>query len=185
MVDPLLQQLDGHLVKIVSHLKEEYSRLQVGRASASLVEHLTVDAYGSRQPLKAVGNISVPDARTLQIQPWDKSLLSEVEKAIRASDLNLAPVNDGMVIRLNIPPLTEERRRDIAKVVNRLAEEARISVRHARQEAHDQLKGLEKESKITEDQLRGGEKRVQEKIDKINGEIEQLAKSKEKDIMTI
>jgi len=185
MVDNVLQQAEAEFKKAFEHLKSEYSHLQVGRASAALVEGLSVDAYGMKQPLKAVGNISIPDPKTIQIQPWDKGLLTEIEKAIRNSDLNLAPVNDGVVIRLNIPPLTEERRKDLAKVVHRLAEEARIAVRHVRQKAHDDLRDMEKNSQITEDQMRGGQKRLQEKVDHINGEIETLAKNKEKDIMTV
>lgn len=185
MIDKVLQQADGEFQKVLDHLKGEYSRMQIGRASAALVEGLTVETYGSRQPLKGVGSVSIPDPKTVQIQPWDKGLLAEIEKAIRNSDLNLSPVNDGVVIRLNIPPLTEERRKDLAKVVSRLAEEARITVRHARQKAHDQLKDMEKKSEITEDQARMSEKKLQEKVDKVNMEIEMLAKNKEKDVMTV
>lgn len=185
MTDKVLQQAESEFQKVLDHLKGEYSRLQIGRASAALVEGLIVEAYGSKQPLKAVGSVSVPDPKTVQIQPWDKSMLSEIEKAIRNSDLNLAPTNDGVVVRLNIPPLTEERRRDLTKVVSRLAEESRITVRHARQKAHDQLKDMEKKSEITEDQARSAEKKLQDRVDKINGDIELLAKNKEKDVMTV
>lgn len=185
MPEKILQQIDGELQKAVEHLKGEYARLQIGRASAALVEGLAVEAYGSRQPLKAVASVSIPDSKTVQIQPWDKSMLAEIEKAVRNSDLNLTPVNDGVVIRLNIPPLTEERRRDLTKVVSRLAEEARITVRHVRQKAHDQMRDMEKRSAITEDQARNGEKKLQEKVDGINGEIEMMAKNKEKDVMVV
>ncbi len=185
MLDSVLQKTEGQFVKVIDHLKGEYSHLQIGRASAALVEHLMVDAYGSKQPLKGIGSISVPDPKTVQIQPWDRGLLVEIEKAIRNSDLNLAPMNDGVVIRLNLPPLTEERRRDLAKVVGKLAEEARISIRHARQEMNDEMKKLEKEGKVTEDQLHSFEKRLQERVDKVNLEIETMSKNKERDIMTV
>lgn len=185
MLDALLQKTDGEFNAVIDHLKGEFAHLQIGRASAALVEHLLVEAYGSNQPLKGIASISVPDAKTVQIQPWDRSLLSAVEKAIRNSDLNLAPTNDGVVIRLNLPPLTEERRRDLAKVVGKLAEEARISIRRARQNMHDEMKSQQKASAITEDQLHIYEKKLQESVDKMNLEIETMAKNKEKDIMTI
>jgi ribosome recycling factor len=185
MLDALLQKTDTGFNKVIEHLRDEFSRLQVGRASATLVEHLTIEAYGSKQPLKGVASISIPDSKTVQIQPWDRSLLAEIEKAIRNSDLNLAPTNDGIVIRLNLPPLTEERRKDLAKVVGKLCEEARISIRHERQEMHDEMKKMEKSNQVTEDQLHTYEKKLQDKVEKMNLEIESMAGNKEKDIMTI
>jgi ribosome recycling factor len=184
-MEDLISQAQGEFVKIVDHLKSEYSRLQIGRASASLVEGVHVEAYGSRQPIKSLANISVPDAKTIQIQPWDKSLLSAVEKAIQTSDLNLTPVNDGIVIRLNLPPLTEERRKDLVKVVSRMAEEARISVRNVRQKVHDKGKEREKSKEATEDQMKLFQKKLQEKVDAINLEIEKMSKGKENDVMTV
>lgn len=185
MVNDLLQQSQAEYSKALEHLKAEYSRLQIGRASAPLVENLSIDAYGSVQPLKAVAGISIPDAKTIQIQPWDKGLLKAIEQAIQSSDLNLAPLNDGITIRLNLPPLTEERRRDLTKVVHRLAEEARIAVRHARQKAQEKARELQKNGDITEDEFRSFEKSLQEKVDKINQEIEQAAKAKEADVMKV
>ena len=185
MLDALLQKTDAEFKNMLDHLKGEYSHLQIGRASATLVEHLLIEAYGTKQPLKGMSSITVPDSKTVQIQPWDRSLLAEIEKAIRNSDLNLAPTNDGIVIRLNLPPLTEERRKDLAKVVGRLAEEARISIRRARQDMHDVMKAKEKDSAITEDQLHVYEKKLQESVDKVNLEIETMARNKERDIMTI
>lgn len=185
MLEEVLQLAEIEFRKSYEHLKSEYGRLQLGRASAALVESLQVEAYGVHQPLKAVASVSVPDSKTLQIQPWDKGLLSEIEKAIQTSDIHLTPINDGVVIRLNIPPLTEERRRDLTKVVHRLAEEARIAVRQGRQKALDKLKEMEKNNEAGEDHVRSIEKKLQEKVDQMNLEIETHAKNKEKDIMTV
>lgn len=185
MIDNVLKQADSDLGKALEHLRGEFSRLQIGRASAALVDNLNVEAYGSSQPLKTMANISIPDPKTVQIQPWDKGLLQSIEKAITNSDLNITPSNDGIVIRLNIPPLTEERRAELIKVVHRMAEDARISVRQARQKNMDSVKEMQKNSEVTEDQMHLCEKKLQEKVDKTNSEIENLAKSKESDMMTV
>lgn len=169
----------------IAHLKDEYSKLQVGRASTGLVESLTIDAYGAIQPLKAVASISTPDARTVQIQPWDKAMLPAIEKAISDSDLNMNPTNNGAAVILNVPPLTEERRKDLVKVVNRLAEEARISIRNMRHDAMTSYKKQEHEGDMTEDDRVGAERKLQEKVDKANAEIAELAKAKEGMIMTV
>ena len=171
--------------KAISHLEDEFTSLQVGRASSGLVENLMVESYGTMQPVKAVASISVPDAKTVQIQPWDKSILAAVEKAIRESDLNLNPVNNGLAVILAIPPLTEERRRDLVKVVGQLAEEAKISVRNARHEAINALKKMEHEKEIREDERSRAEKQIQEKTDELNTKITELAKKKEELIMKI
>lgn len=184
-MDELLQQAQGEFAKILEFLRGEFSRLQIGRASSALVEGLMVEAYGSKQQLKSLAGVSIPDAKTIQIQPWDKSLLAPIERAVQTSDLNLTPLNDGLVIRLNLPPLTEERRRDLTKVVHRMTEEARISVRNARQKAQDKAKEMEKNKELTEDQVKGFQKKLQDKVDATNLEIEQSAKTKENDVMTV
>jgi ribosome recycling factor len=184
-MDEILSNANVDYAKIIDHLKSEYSRLQVGRASAALVEHVQVESYGMRQPLKAVASISVPDAKTIQIQPWDKSQLSAIEKGIMASDIGLTPQNDGIVVRLNIPPLTEERRRELAKVVHKVAEEARIGVRNVRQKALDKAREKEKSKELTEDQMNTFQKKLQDKVDSVNIEIEKMAKNKEADVMTV
>ncbi|MBD3360378.1 ribosome recycling factor [Candidatus Peregrinibacteria bacterium] len=171
--------------KTVDHLKDEFGRLQVGRASSSLVENIPIEVYGTTQPLKAVASISIPEPRTIQIQPWDKGSLAEVEKAIVGIGTGLNPVNDGVSIRINIPPLTEERRKELTKHVKELAEDARISVRNARQEAHNSFKSMKESSKITEDDFYKADKRLQEKVEEINDEIDSLAEAKEKDVMTV
>lgn len=183
--EPFIQTAVSDFEKALAHLNDEFSRLQVGRANPSLVEHVLVEAYGAKQPLKNMANISVPDPKTLQIQPWDRSLLGAVEKAILQSDLGLNPVNNGVSILLNIPTLTEERRRDIVKIVNKLAEEARISVRNIRQTAHAKFKQMAQDKQITEDEVTGAEKRLQEKVDAYNGKIGEAAKKKEEMVMTV
>jgi len=171
--------------KALQHLKIEYSRLQLGRANASLVENILVEAYGVSQPIKAVAGISIPDPRTIQIQPWDKGNLGPIEKGILASGIGLNPVNDGMVVRISIPALTEERRADLTKRVHKLAEEAKISVRTARQDAHKSFKQSKEDGETTEDDLKDGEKNLQGKVDEYNKKIEETAGAKEKDVMTI
>jgi ribosome recycling factor len=184
-IETTFQELDASLTKIVNHLKGEFSQLQIGRASSALVEHIEVEVYGSRQPLKAVANISVPDAKTVQIQPWDRSTLQSIEKAIQVSGLGINPSNDGVVIRLSIPPMTQERRKDLTKLVSKIAEESKISVRNARHAAMEELRAGEKSGDLTEDQLKVSEKKLQEKVDQVNRDIESLTKSKETDILTI
>lgn len=171
--------------KVINHLKDEFAGLQIGRASAGLVEGLMVETYGSMQPLKAIASVSVPDARTIQIQPWDRGVLAVVEKAIRESDLNLNPSNNGLAIILSIPPLTEERRRDLVKVVGRMAEDARIAVRNLRHDAMGVYKRQEHDGDMSEDERKRAEKVLQEKVDAVNLEITDLAKKKEEAIMTV
>lgn len=161
------------------------ARLQMGRASPSLVEDLKVEAYGSMQPVKSMASVSVPDPKTLQIQPWDRNLLGAIEKAIQASNMGLNPINDGRVIRLPMPPLTEERRKELVKVIHQMSENAKISIRTSRGTAHGAFKTMEEGKEITEDDRRLAEKHLQEKVDKANLEVEELIKKKEKDIMTI
>ncbi len=171
--------------KAVDHMKVEFTRLQVGRAHSALVENIPVDSYGTSQPVKAVASISIPDPKTIQIQPWDKGMLAPIEKGIVGIGTGLNPVNDGLCIRINIPPLTEERRKDLTKIVHKLAEDARISVRTARQDAHNHFKQLKTSSEITEDDLHSANKHLQDKVDDVNKQIDELAKGKEKDVMTV
>ncbi len=144
-----------------------------------------VEAYGSQQPIKNMASINVPEARSLSIQPWDKSVLGAIEKAILASGLGLNPINNGAALLINIPSLTEERRKELVKIVNKLAEEARISIRGARQTAHDKFKTLKQEKKITEDEATGAEKKLQERVDEYNKKVADLAKAKEEAVMTV
>lgn len=182
---PYLDTAKKDFEKAVDHLKNEFTKLQIGRANATLVEDVKVEAYGTTQPLKAIASISIPDPKTIQIQPWDKSNLNQIESAILTSGLNLTPINDGNVVRINIPPLTEDRRSELTKLVHQLAEEARISIRNARQTAHEAFKKLETDKEISEDDFHRANKVLQDIVDKTNEQIEELAKVKEKDIMTV
>ncbi len=181
----LVQKTQVELQKVIEHLTDEYSKLQIGRASAAMVEHLMVEAYGAMQPVKAVASVMVPDGHTLQIQPWDRSMLAAIEKAIRDSDLNLNPSNNGIAVMLNIPPLTEERRRDLVKVVGRIAEESKIAVRNKRHDLMADLKRMQHDKQISEDDQNKAEKDLQEIVDKLNLQIEELARKKEETIMTV
>lgn len=183
--EQVIKNLDEQMAKALAHLRDDFAGLQIGRASAALVERVAVEAYGVMQPLKAIANISIPDARTIQIQPWDRGTLQSIEKGIQLAEIGLNPQNDGVVIRLNIPLLTEERRRELSKIVNKMAEEAKIGVRNVRHEAMEDVKKAQKNSEISEDQLKGAEKVIQEKVDKINSEIDTSAKEKEADIMKV
>ena len=185
MAHPSVQKAQTDFQKTLEHLLEEYSGLQIGRASSSLVENLMVEAYGMMQPVKAVASVMVPDGRTVQIQPWDKAMLAGLEKAIRDSDLNLNPTNNGLAVILTIPPLTEERRRDLVKVVGRMAEEARIAVRNLRHDVLAQLKRQAHEGELTEDDQNKAEKDLQDAVNKINAQIDVEAKKKEESIMTV
>ena len=184
-MDNTIAQAVQDFQKAIEHLKNEFTRLQVGRANASLVESVNVDVYGVSQPVKAIATISIPDPRTIQIQPWDKSNLAPIEKAIVGIGTGLNPVNDGICVRIAIPPLTEERRVDLTKHVKKLAEEARITVRNSRQDAHNAFKKLKGDGDFTEDDLRDADKKLQGKVDDVNKQIDDLAKSKEDDVMTV
>lgn len=180
MSDPRISSYHQDAEKIVHHLQTEFSTLQTGRANASLVEHLNVEAYGQKMNLKGVASVSVQDARTIVIQPWDKSTLGAIEKAIQLSEMGVNPVNDGIVIRISLPAMTEERRKELVKIVQKLSEEARISVRQARQKALDAIKQDPNET------LRASmEKQLQAEVDKSNGKIDELRKQKEEEVMKV
>jgi len=166
--------------KVLQYLQQEYSKLHTGRANASLVEHVNIEAYGQKQELRTIASISVQDARSLTIQPWDKSILGNIEKALQQIDLGTTPVNDGVLIRIHLPPMTEERRGQLTKIVDALAEDARISIRKARQIAHDSMKE-EKE----EDLRYTLEESLQEAVDEANKHIDDVRGRKEKEVMTV
>ncbi|MEK7218255.1 MAG: ribosome recycling factor [Patescibacteria group bacterium] len=180
MADPRITSFHAEADKVMQHLKMEFSKLQTGRANAALVEHVEVDAYGVKQPLKSVAGITVQDARTIMIQPWDRSVLANVEKALRQVDTGSSPVNDGVVIRITLPPMTEERRTKLKKIVATLAEEARITIRKQRQEAHDVIK-TEKDEDVKETQL----EQLQKAVDEANAKIADASKKKEDELMKI
>jgi ribosome recycling factor len=167
----------------VDALGREFAGVRTGRATTALLESVRVDYYNTPTPVPQVANVSVPDARTLLIQPWDPTLLSKVEKAIQKSDLGLTPANDGKVIRLTIPPLNEERRKQLAKAVGKLAEEARVAVRNVRREAKDRFRALAKEKKISEDDEKRSESELQKLTDRFVQKIDELLKKKEQEIL--
>ena len=171
--------------KTLSALNNEYSSMRAGRANAAVLDKIRVDYYGTPTPINQMAAVSVAEARILTIQPWDKSCLSSIEKAIQTSDLGINPQNDGSVIRLTFPPLTEDRRKDLCKDAKKMAEESRVSVRSVRRDCMDKLKKMEKASEITEDDLKNGEKKIQDITDKYIKEIDKACEAKEKDIMEI
>ncbi len=184
-IHPYIQKAETEFQKILHHLKDEYVRLNIGRANAALIENISVDAYGSIQPLKALSSISVTDPRTLQIQPWDKANIMNIMKAIQIADIHVNPNQDGMIIRIVLPPLTEERRKELVKVVHRMAEDARISIRSHRQDIHNVFRKMQQNDEIPEDQFHLAEKKLQEKVDAFNKQIADTASAKEKDVMTL
>lgn len=177
-----LSDLQQHIDKAKSHLTEELAKIQTGRASTGLVDHIKIDSYGSLQPLKAVASVSIPEPQSISIQPWDKSMLQPIEKAIQMADLGLTPNNDGVSIRINIPPLSEERRKELCKLAKKLAEEAKVGVRTGRQAV---IKSINATSSLSEDDVKGHEKKVQEKVDEANKALDDMYAAKEKEIMTI
>ena len=177
----LQQQMD----KTIEALKFEFSTIRAGRANAQMLDKIRVDYYGTPTPINQVGSISVPEPRTLMISAWDKSAIKEIEKAIRNSDLGLNPTNDGEVIRINVPALTEERRKELCKQAKKASEEFKVRIRNERRDANDKLKKLEKEGEITEDELKKAQDNVQKMTDKYTKEIDSLLETKEKDIMAV
>ena len=171
--------------KALEHLQEEFGAVRAGRANAKVLDRITVEYYGSETPLNGVATISSPDARTLVISPWDTKLLKDIQKAIQISDLGINPQNDGRVIRLVFPQLTEERRRDLTKQVRKYAEEAKVALRNIRRDAMDYIKGLKKKSEITEDDQKKAEKDLQELTDKYIKKVDDACAVKEKELMAI
>jgi ribosome recycling factor len=171
--------------KTVQSLKDNFASLRTGRASASLFDKIRVDYYGEKSPLNQVANISIPEARLIVIQPWDKALIGEIEKAIRSSELSLNPSNDGKVIRVSIPPLTEERRKELVKQAKNQAEQSRVAIRNIRRDGNEELKKLLKDSELTEDEEGKGSEELQKLTDSYIAKVNQALEEKEKEIMEI
>ena len=185
MIDDFKKDATARMAKCVQQFQADLKKLRTGRAHPSLVENLRVDYYGTETPLQQLANVSVEDARTLVITPWDKAAVQAVEKAIYKSDLGLTPNTAGTVIRVPLPPLTEERRRDVTKVVRGDAENARVAVRNVRRDAIDKVKKQEKDGEFSEDQSRDEQEKVQKLTDKFIAEIEKLLAEKEADILKV
>ena len=181
----LLKNTEEKMNKTVAVLERDYKSIRAGRANASVLDRVTVDYYGCPTPIQQMAAVSVPEPRILMIQPWDATTLKDIEKAILTSDIGINPQNDGRVIRLSFPPLTEERRKDIVKEVRKTAEENKVAVRNTRRDAIEKLKALKKANTITEDDVADGEKKIQNLTDKFCKEIDDLAALKEKEIMEI
>jgi len=176
---------EERMKKTVANLKEGFASLRTGRASAALFDRIKVDYYGEKSPLNQVANISIPEARLIVIQPWDKTLIAEIEKAIRSSELSLNPSNDGKVIRISIPPLTEERRKELVKLAKAQAEQSRVSIRNIRRDGNEELKKLHKDTKITEDDESKGETELQKLTDSYIEQVNKVLEEKEKEIMEV
>ena len=171
--------------KTLDVLADNFGAVRAGRANAKVLDRITVEYYGSETPLNGVATISSPDARTLVIQPWDTKLLRDIEKAIQISDLGINPQNDGRVIRLNFPQLTEERRKELTKQVKKYAEEAKVAMRNVRRDGMDYVKNLKKKSEITEDDQKVAEKDLQDMLDKYTKKVDEALAAKEKELMAI
>ncbi|MBR5112514.1 MAG: ribosome recycling factor [Clostridia bacterium] len=184
-MDILIQTTEEKMQKTVKLLSQEYSELRAGRANANVLDKIRVDYYGTPTPINQMAAVSVSEARILTIQPWDKSTIQAIEKAIQASDIGINPQNDGVVIRLIFPQLTEERRKELSKDVRNMAESSRVAIRSIRRDAIEKAKKMEKASEITEDDLDDLEEEIQDLTDKYIKQIDEAAKEKEQEIMTV
>lgn len=185
MLQDVYNDTESQMQKVIEALKREFAGIRTGRASVGLLDGISIDYYGTPSPLNQVATLSVPESSLIVIQPWDISVLKQIEKAILRSDLGITPSNDGKVIRLAVPPLTEERRKELAKLVKKRAEEKKVVVRQVRREANDLLKSLEKDKDITEDQLHRGQDQVQKLTDKYINTIDEITAKKEQEILEI
>lgn len=185
MVDEIYRLTQDKMEKAIGVTKANLAKIRTGKASPNLLDSVRVNYYGSATPLSQVATINVPEPRLIVIQPWEKKLISDIEKAIQKADLGFNPTNDGTIIRIPIPPLSEERRKELVKVANKNAEEMRVAVRNIRREGNDDLKKAQKDSKITEDDLRRGQKNIEDLTKKYIQKIDDLLAQKEKDIMAV
>ena len=185
MIDDVFNDAKDRMTKAVEALRRELATIRTGRAHTGLVEHLRVDYYGVPTPLNQLATISVPDPRLLTIQPWDRQAMGAIEKAILKSDLSLTPSNDGVIIRLSIPQLTEERRRELAKVVHKKVEEGRVEVRNIRRDGHEELRRLQREKLISEDDQFRGQEKLQKLTDEFVQQVERVGQEKEAELLAV
>lgn len=183
MTKDVLNRIETSMKKGVEAMVRDFTGVRTGRASAALLQGITVECYGTSTPLQQVASVAIPETRLMTIQPWDQSLLSAIEKAILKSDLGITPSSDGRVVRIAIPPLTEERRKELVRIVRRMAEEGRVAIRNVRRDGNEKLKALEKQKQISEDDLKKGTESVQKLTDKYIKEIEAALTNKEKEIL--
>ena len=185
MVNEILDDLKADMDKVLTHQQKEYDRVRTGRASLSLLDGIRVNYYGSTSPLNQVATLAIPEPRQITIQPWDKGMLGEIEKAMQKSELGLTPMNDGKLIRISIPPLTEERRKDLVKLVRKIAEERKVDLRNKRRDTNELLRELKKDKEITEDDLFRHQEDVQKVTDDYVKKIDDILEAKETEIMEI
>jgi len=185
MLNDIYADAQERMDKALDSLERDYRRLRTGRASVSLVESIRVDYYGTPTPLNQLATLTIPDPRTIMIQPWDTSVIGEVEKAILKSELGLTPMNDGKIIRINIPPLTTERRRELVKIVKKMSEESKVAVRNIRRDANEMIKDLKKEKEISEDDQFRAQEETQRITDELIKKIDTAYAVKEKEILEI
>jgi ribosome recycling factor len=184
-MNPNIKDAKQRMDKSVEAFRSEIAKIRTGKATTALLDGIKVDYYGTPTPLKQVGNLSVLDIHTLAITPWDKSMVPVIDKAILSADLGLNPISDGTNIKIPIPPLTEDRRKEMVKLVKKMGEEAKVAIRNVRRDANDHLKKEEKEKKITEDELKEAEKETQKLTDEHIANIDEIIKHKEKEIMEV
>ncbi|HJV34107.1 ribosome recycling factor [Geomonas sp.] len=185
MIKDVIANMNVRMDKTIEALRKDFQRVRTGRASTSLLDEIKVDFYGNPSPLNNVATLAVPEARTITIQPWDNKMIGPIEKAILNSNLGLTPANDGKLIRLTLPPLTEERRKDIVKGLKKDAEESKVAIRNVRRDAIDELKKLEKDKQISEDELKRAEKEVQDFTNSHVAKIDEVVAHKEKEVMEV
>lgn len=185
MTKEVIGTMSAQMDKTIDALRREYQKVRTGRASTSLLDDIKVDYYGTPTPLSQVATLAVPEPRTITLQPWEAKIIPLIEKAILNANIGLTPSNDGKLIRLNLPPLTEERRKDIVKQLRKLAEDAKVALRNIRRDAIDELKKLEKEKSITEDDLKRGEKEVQDATKSHEAKVDEVFNHKEKEVMEV
>ena len=183
MKDEILSDLHDKMNSSIEALKKEFVRLRTGRATPALLDGIRVNCYESQMPIDQVASISVPESRLITIKPWDQSVIKEIEKSILKSELGLTPMNDGKIIRINIPPLTEERRKELAKMAKKMAEEAKIAVRNHRRDANDIFKDLKNEKEISEDEMHSAQEEVQKITDDYISKVDKVTSEKEKEIL--
>ncbi len=184
LIKKQLTEAKALMDKAIEHADNELTKIRAGKASPSMLDGISVDYYGTPTPLSQVGNVNTPDARTLVVQPWEKSLLGPIEKAIMEANMGMNPQNDGIIIRINVPPLTEERRRDLVKKVKSEVEQGKVAIRNIRKEANEKIRKLKSEG-VSEDEMKTGEGEVQKLTDGFIARMDQLSDAKEKDIMTV
>ncbi len=180
-----LTHMEERMGRRINHLESEYKAIRAGRANPNVLDKVKVDYYGTPTPVNQVASVSVPEARTITIQPWDASILNDIMKAIQISDIGINPQNDGKMLRLTFPPLTEDRRKEIVKDVSKIAEDTKVQIRNVRRETMDDLKKMKKDGDLTEDDLKNGEKKVQDITDKFIKKADSMCSDKQKEIMEI